>query len=439
MRREVSALTRFSDLPGLAKRTIRICVLIFQIFTAARPKAPFGLNRTVSSAIFTPMLPPRRVALLIETSNAYARGILKGVATYVRQHASWSICLSESRRGDISLAWLADWEGDGVIARIENRTIAKYIKKLKVPAVDVSAARLIPSLPWVETDDAAIAQLVADHLLERGFKQFGFCGDDRFQWSRLRQKHFASVIRKRGLFCSVHRPFPARSGRQESENKSIEDWLVRLPKPVGIMACYDFRGRQILSACRQNNVAVPDEVAVIGADNDTVLCELADPPLSSVSLNAPRIGYDAAALLDRMMSGEKVNPTGHLINPVGVVTRQSTDVLAIDDPGVVAAVRYIRAHACDGISVKDVLKAVPQSRRSLETRFIKNIGRTPHDEITRVKLNRVRRLLVESDWSLERIAETAGFAHAGYLSTVFSQTIGVNPSAYRASNRPKTD
>jgi len=249
-----------------------------------------------------------------------------------------------------------------------------------------------------------------------------------------------NLIRERGLFCSVHSLAPAHSGRQESEIKSIAQWLLHLPKPVGIMACYDFRGRQILSACRENEIAVPDEVAVMGVDNDAVLCELADPPLSSVNLNAHRAGYDAAALLDRMMKGETINhPGGHLIDPLGVVARQSTDVLAVEDPGVVAAVRYIRAHACEGISVKDVLKAAPQSRRSLECRFKKLIGRTPHDEISRVQLNRVRQLLVESDLSLEQIAESAGFAHAGYLSTVFYQSVGVNPRAYRALNRPKTD
>ncbi len=380
---------------------------------------------------------PCRVGWLIETSNAYARGLMHGIAAYVRQHVPWSIYLSESHRGDFSLAWLSHWKGQGLIARIENRTIARFVKHLRIPMVDVSAARLIPSLPWVETDDAAIAQLAAEHLLERGFKRFGFCGDDRFNWSRWRQEKFAHLIRKNGFFCSIYKSASDQIGHQAGEIESMAQWVARLPKPVGIMACYDSRGRQVLNACRQRGIAVPDEVAILGVDNDEVLCDFADPPLSSVILNPHRTGYEAAALLDRMMNGERIGPEAHRIEPLGVATRQSTDVLAVEDHGVAAAVRYIREHACEGISVKDVLRAAPQSRRSLEVRFKKLIGRTPHEEISRVQLNRVKRLLAESDWSLERIAECTGFAHAGYLSAVFRRHSGLTPGRYRALNQPK--
>ena len=203
------------------------------------------------------------------------------------------------------------------------------------------------------------------------------------------------------------------------------------------MACYDFQGRKVLNACSQRGIAVPDEVAVLGVDNDEVLCDFAAPPLSSVILNPHRTGYEAAALLARMMNGERIGAEAHRIEPLGVATRQSTDVLAVEDGGVAAAVRFIREHACEGISVKDVLRAVPQSRRSLEERFKKLIGRTPHEEISRVQLNQVKLLLAETDWSLERIAESTGFAHAGYLSSVFRRLSGSTPSHYRALNRPK--
>jgi len=192
---------------------------------------------------------------------------------------------------------------------------------------------------------------------------------------------------------------------------------------------------QVLDACRRLGVPVPDEVAVVAVDNDELLCELAHPPLSSVIPNTRRTGYEAAALLDRLMNGGRARGETHLIPPLGVATRQSTDVLAIEDPHVSRAVRYIREHACDGINVRDVLRAVPQSRRLLEARFKKLLGRTPHEEILRVQLRRVKQLLTETDLPLETIAERTGFAHPEYLSVVFRREVGQPPSRYRAQGR----
>jgi LacI family transcriptional regulator len=180
---------------------------------------------------------------------------------------------------------------------------------------------------------------------------------------------------------------------------------------------------------------VPDEVAVIGVDNDELLCELSHPPLSSVVPNTHRTGYAAAALLDEMMSGRPAEGLTHLIAPLGVATRQSTDVLAIEDRNVGLAVRFIREHACDGINVRDVLKAVPQARRQLEGRFKALLARSPHEEIVRVQLNRVQQLLADTDLPLSEVAERAGFAHVEYLSVVFKKKIGMPPSQYRSKNR----
>jgi LacI family transcriptional regulator len=379
----------------------------------------------------------KKVALLIETSNAYARGLLHGIVSYLREHRPWSIYLAEHSRGDQPPAWLDRWDGHGVIARIENDAIARAVRRLKLPAVDVSAARRIPALPWVETDDAAIARAAAEHFLDRGFRHFAFCGDDRFNWSKWRQEHFARFLHEAGHPCVLYRPRDGRAADSEAEVERIATWVAGLPRPVGLMACYDFRGRQVLDACRRRGIPVPDAVAVLGVDNDELLCDLSDPPLSSVILNPHRTGYEAAALLDRMMAGKAVKPEARLIGPLGVATRQSTDVLAVEDRDVAAAVRYIREHACEGITVKDVLKAEPQSRRRLEARFRRAIGRTPHDEILRVRLNKVRLLLTESDLPLERIADLAGFSHVEYLSVVFRREAGMPPSRFRVLNRSR--
>lgn len=382
------------------------------------------------------MKPPLKVALLIETSNAYARGLLRGIVSYVREHRSWSLYLSEHNRGDQPPGWLADWDGHGIIARVENASIASALRRVSLPIVDVSAARLLPALPWFETDDGAIANLAADHLLERGFKHFAFAGDSRFNWSKWRCEHFQNCVRAAGRVCAVYDQ-PAHI--QFDDEKQVDDlarWILALPKPVGIMACYDFRGRQALDACRRIGVAVPDEVAVIGVDNDELLCDLSDPPLSSVIPNTQRTGYEAAALLDRMLTGKTIRGETHLIPPLGIATRQSTDVLVIEDRNVARAVNFIRNHACDGIKVKDVLRAVPQSRTLLESRFKRLLGRTPHEEILRVRLARVKQLLIETDLSLEQIAERAAFTHVEYLSVAFRREIGMPPSQFRAQNRP---
>jgi LacI family transcriptional regulator len=379
---------------------------------------------------------PVKVALLVETSNAYARGLLRGIVSFIREHRLWSLYLSEHNRGDKPPRWLAHWKGHGIIARIENVAIAEALRQVSVPVVDVSAARLIPSLPWFETDDGAIAHLAADHLLERGFNYFAYAGDGQFNWSKWRCEHFQNCIRAAGKECFIYQPVKGFSLDDEEQLHHLGSWIKELPKPVGVMACYDFRGQQVLDACRRIGVAVPDEVAVIGVDNDDLLCELSHPPLSSVIPNTHRTGYEAARLLDEMMSGKKVRGETHLIPPLGIATRQSTDVLAIGDRNVARAVHFIRQHACDGIKVKDVLKAVPHSRTLLEGRFKKLIGRTPHEEILRVRLDRVKQLLIETDLPLEQIAERAGFPHVEYLSVAFRREVGVPPSQFRSQNRP---
>ncbi len=373
------------------------------------------------------------MALIIETSNAYARGLLQGVFAYVREHSPWFFHLVEQGRGEDPPAWLADWQGDGVIARIENQRVADAVVASGLPAVDVSAGRFVPNLPWVETDDREIAELAVEHLAARGFRQFGFCGDDRFQWSRWRSEHFAKAVRDAGHGCAVFAPpIDLELSRQRA---ALAEWLRGLPKPVGILACYDIRGQQVLEACRTAGLAVPDEVAVMGVDNDELLCEVALPALSSVIPDTRRAGYEAAARLDRLMRGETVLPLELRIPPLGVRQRPSTDVLAIDDPLVVQAVRFIREHACDPIDVADVVRTARVSRRIFETRFQRAVGRTPHAEIIRVRMERVKALLLETNLPIQRIADRAGFAHEEYLSVAFSREVGTSPGRYRRQKK----
>jgi LacI family transcriptional regulator len=381
------------------------------------------------------------VALLIETSNAYARGLLRGIYAYLREHRPWSIYLPEQGRGDAPPGWLKKWRGDGMIARIENDRIAKAVRAAGVPTVDVSANRLIPNLPCVETDNRAIAEMALNHFCDHGFKEFAFCGDHRFPWSQQREKWFAEFAQARGLNASI---YPEHGGAArdsarswEKQEKSLLGWLKNLPKPCGLMCCYDIRGFQVLDACRSAGIAVPDEIAVIGVDDDDLLCNLSDPPLTSIALDTFRTGYEAAKLLEQMIAGEKPAGDLMLIKPLSLVTRQSSDVLAVVDPDVSLAVRLIRQRACEGIKVDDVLAKVPLSRRVLEFRFKRILGHSPHDEILRVQLQRAKQLLAETSLPLAVVADRSGFKHVEYFSVAFKREFGQTPSSYRAEHRSK--
>jgi LacI family transcriptional regulator len=384
-----------------------------------------------------------RVALLIESSRAYGRGLLLGVAKFVREHGRWSIFLQERSLGDVSPSWLQDWEGDGIIARVENRPMAEAIRRLGLPAVDVRY--LLPKLkmPSIRTDDEAVARVASEHLLERGFRHFAFCGFDGADYSDIRRNSFAERIAEAGFRCHTfedpQKPRRASTLEYEEHGLKYEDlvasWLKGLPKPIGLMACNDIRGQQVLNACRAIGVAVPDEVAVIGVDNDEVLCDLSDPPLTSVVPNTERIGYEAAALLNRMMAGARAPKHPIFIEPAGIVTRRSTEVLAIEDRHIAAAIRFIREHASEGIDVSDVLRAVPLSRSTLERRFARALGRSPKDEILRVRLNRAKQLLAQTDFSLAMVAEKVGFEHTEYLSVIFKKKTGLTPGQFRAQSR----
>lgn len=377
----------------------------------------------------------RAVALLVETSNQYSRELLRGVRAYLAEHDTWTVHLTEQGRGGEPPRWLRRWHGDGILARIENAAIARAVRQAGVPVVNVSAAGFAPEYPRVISDSAGVARMAAEHLLERGFRQFGYCGDARFRWSTEHGRNFEAVLREAGFECDWFQSAPEDFEDWDRERRKLATWLRRLPRPVGIMACYDIRGQQVLDVCRQEGIEVPDEVAVIGQHNDVVLCELCTPPLSSVIPNARRAGYEAAAMLDRMMAGERIEPVTVGIEPLGVATRQSTDVIALEDRRVAEAVRFIREHACEGIGVEDLVRVAGMSRTLLERRFRRLLGRSPYEEVLRVKLQRAKRLLAETDLTVAEVAERAGFRNAEYLSASFHKRTGMSPREYRRQRR----
>ena len=386
----------------------------------------------------------KSVALLIETSNAYARALLGGIASYMHETELWSIQLPEPDGGAPSAGWLAQFDGDGIIARIENQQLADTITELGIPTVDVSGSINVPNVPRVESNEAGIAELAYEHLRACGFKRFAFCGDARFAWSNWRQRAFAERVEREGFECSVFPPLSALgsdlsepSGSQElgtSSRAQLRSWISDLPKPIGMLACSDAKAQELLDICGKSNIYVPRDVALLGVDDDDLLCALCIPSLSSIIPAAHQTGRKAAELLDQMMSGTVQHTETYLVDPIGISSRQSTDVLAINDSDIAAAVQYIRDHCCDGINVKDFLKVFPMSRRSFESRFQALLGCSPHQEILRQRIDRVRHLLLETDLTLAQIAKRTGFQNQEYMSVAFRRSMDMPPGMFRKNS-----
>jgi LacI family transcriptional regulator len=384
-----------------------------------------------------------KVVLLVETSRGYGRQILRGIVRYSRLHGPWSFYITP---GDFVQRWpeIQQWGATGIVARIETVKLAEAIEASGLPtiALDMPVKFSSPDTPPkrfsdVRPDPKRITELGAAHLLERGFQRFAYCGTGDI-WSVQRQEGFTAALGKAGFDCEVY-PLPRRRRDRvwDREQASLAAWIRDLPKPVGVMACNDDRGRQVLEACLAAGVDVPREVAVLGVDNDDLLCDLCDPPMSSVAINGEWGGFEAAKLLDRLMRRRNSRPGRIVVPPTHVVTRRSTDVLAMEDRDVAAALAFIRDSVGQPIQVQDVLQHVPLSRRALEMRFRRALGRSVHDEIQRVRLDRARQLLIETDFTTPKIAEMSGFGSASYLGVMFSRATGMTPTKFRKHVRSR--
>jgi LacI family transcriptional regulator len=380
----------------------------------------------------------RRVALIYDAKLPYDVKVMAGVAAYVQRHADWSVFIEEDALSRQRLPELSTWHGDGIIADLDDAHVARQVAKSGVPAVAFGSGYgwydPASGIPYFYSDNRAVARLAADHLHDRGFRQFAYYGYHKGRvsaFSAERAAAFGDCVRAAGC------PLQVLQGPYEDHRKwallqrRLGLWLQSLPKPIGLMAANDKAARQVLEACRSNRIRVPEDIAVVGADNDEMLCQLSSPPLSSVEQGARRIGFQAAALLDRMMSGRMPRRKRYMIPPEGIVVRRSSDIIAVDDEDIAAALALIHNRACEGIKVHDVADAVALSRSQLDRRFKAVVGRTLHDELRRVRLARAKQLLVEPSLTLKQIAVRCGFPSVQHLTEVFRQCEGVAPAAYR--------
>jgi LacI family transcriptional regulator len=382
-----------------------------------------------------------RIALLIEASRSYGRQLLRGISYFARTQVNWSLLHQEMMLDSAIPDWMLSTRIDGVIARVDSDTI-EPLRKLRVPVVDVRCVRKFVCVPQVETDNRIVAEMAFEHLWERGFRRFAFCGFRFASYSEARLRYFRELVERSGCpfthYQSEGRPGNSitkleRSGLQDTEG--LYQWLLTLKRPTGLLVCNDIRGQQVLNACRNVGIAVPDDLGIVGVDDDDAICLMCDPPLSSVRPNAESVGIRAAEIMHQMLAGIQPNLDVEFIPPKHVTERASSQVVAIDDVELARVCQFIRQHACEGINVGSVMQTTSLSRRQLERRFREKLGRTPHEQITAIQVDRVKQLLRETDMTLENIALKAGYGHKESLSAVFKRETGQTPGEYRSVNR----
>lgn len=377
-----------------------------------------------------------KVILLIESSRASGRSVLRGVAKYARHHGPWAFYWEP--RG-LETVWprLKKLHADGIILRDVEKV--SDVIRCGIPTIVFGHRKqAVPGVANVMTDSPRIGTMAADHLLDCGFRHFAYCGFDGISWSDIRSHSFAKRVSAAGFqvsFFHQRRRAVARPG--EGEEQFMAEWLRSLPKPLGLMACNDDRGQHVIEACKLAGLRVPDEVAVIGADNDELVCELSDPPMSSVAINFERAGYESAELLAKLMAGQRSVSKAITACVTHVVARQSTNILAIDDTHVAKALQFIRLHGREAIQVTDAVAASGISRRVLEKRFRKLLGRSVLSEIRRVRVAQICRLLVETHLSVSQIADSLGYTSIEHIARYFRSEMKMSPLAYRRQHGQK--
>jgi len=388
-----------------------------------------------------------QVALLLPTSVKTCRELLRGILKFIHLHGPWAVHIIEGREGEQKLLHPAEWGYTGLIGELTDRRYAAHLLAAHVPTIitDPMDEVLDPvdprsRLSRIVCENRPIGQQAADYFLGKKFRHFAFIGEvNDASWSEERRDVFCERLRQEGFSCRVY-PRLGQAARRDFgvEQRALCDWLKALPKPVAILAANDVRGRQVLDSCLKAGVAVPQAAAVLGVDNDELLCETTNPQMSSIQMNSEQAGFEAARVLDGMMRGIRREAPRQTIITYGfssLVTRQSTETVQISDALVACALQFIRINAGITVKVEDLVRHLHVSRRSLETRFKTVMGRTVYAEIMRVRLERVQTLLRETPMTIEAIAESCGFASASHLGTVFRSHFGKTLSAFRRQTR----
>lgn len=383
---------------------------------------------------------PKRVALLVETSTSWGRRLIQGVSSYASQHSNWQFFV-EARGIEEKLHLPTAWAGDGIIARVSSEAMAEELRKSRLPVVNVSGMNVPRSkFARITTDQNILARAAIEHFTARGFTRFAYFSTRGKDYIQTQRNAFTGAVQARtGQACALYE-IKSHHGAEpdwNTDEEQIGSWLKELPLPVGVLVWNASCGRVIISSAQKAGLLVPEDVAVLCATDDDVLCECIHPPLSAILVDAATIGFRAALRLDQLMHGQRKLPPTELIAPLRVHPRQSTDTLAVTDAAVKKALSFISASAStEPIRVSHAVRASGVSRRVLERRFMKLLGRSPAEEIRRVRLERAKKLLQETSLDIPTVAESAGFSSPEYFASYCGAKLGMTPLQFRKNSNP---
>lgn len=379
----------------------------------------------------------RKVAIVVDSFTMHGRGLLSGIGDYVQENNRWLTQYVEISLESDPPSWLSTWKGDGIICRDKRGAFYETALSTGAAVVDLSVVRR-PGVPTVLTDHPMSIRIGLDHLRKHGFRRFAFVGVSDMSFSQERHQAFLEQTREtENIF--ILESFDLSAYPWKMNRRKLENWLLKLPKPIGIFAAFDPVGVYILEACAARKIAVPDEIGVIGANNDEVQCKLVRPSLSSIIVDAHGLGYHACLLLDELMDGRPAPETPQVLPVLGVAARQSTDALLLSDPLVVRALRYIRENALMGIDVDQVAEQLGCTARTLERRFRQAIGKSPVHELTEVRLKYAAELLRHSNMIIEAVAARSGFDSVSHFSMIFKKKTGLAPGEFRKKENAGAD
>jgi LacI family transcriptional regulator len=428
-------------------RQLFLNVLAWQIshlgVKSERSTSPDRETRKAAKKVFSKIsseagrISPPRVAVLVAAWNQYGRGIIEGIWQYAQQHGPWILDMQPGEPDERTKV-PEGWRGDGIIAAVHTLDLADKLGGYDVPVVNVSGTRLQGvDFPRVTSDTDTTMRMAVEHLRERGFQHIAFCGEPHRHFIDFWTDAFIRAREQDGETPLVYTQAEGLPQQPDTDTRrrDRQRWLEELPKPVGVIGWDTNICRHLVNACALAGIEVPEDVAVISLETEDLLGKTIHPPLSGVDIPVERIGFQVAAQLDQMLQGKQPESGEILLDPLGVTTRQSSDVLACDNPRLRQALRFIREHAREGIDVRDILTEVPMARRTLERQFQTVLGRSPAEEIRRTKIEHVRQLLGTTDIPIPEIAELCGYNYVEHMIPVFKKYHGCTPSRYRRDSR----
>jgi len=379
-----------------------------------------------------------KIILLTDFGEEYGTSLLKGITRYSQKYGPWAFCrmpgyYREMKGMDGILKWAKEWKTDGILGQFYNNSDVEKLMNEGIAVVAQDFKERHKSIPNITGDYFKTGRMGADYFLRKGFENFAFYGFKNIVWSRERSEGFEKRVNEEGF--KVHNFEQKRKFKSRElwyyKPSALSKWLKSLPKPIALMACDDNQGMHITEACRLTNIRIPEEVAVLGVDNDEMLCNLSDPPLSSVSLDTEKGGYEAARLLETMIKSKNQTYYDIVVEPTQIITRNSTDIYAAKDENVGMALKYIHNNIEKNLKVKDVLEQVPLSRRSLEKRFSQVTGYPVYEYIFNLRIEKFTQKLLETDLSVFEIAVDLGLNDSKNIARQFRQIKGCTPSEYR--------